>query len=106
MNIYTVIKRAWTIFIANIMVPNYMFCSTPDVHNLTLASTLNVLLNHVLIKEPSTRNPFKLVYDVISYAINKCPRRRSAFTFCEDVIPSHIDFGKSNYGGPFSTEQV
>ena len=34
------------------------------------------------------------------------PRQRSAFTYCEDTIPSRIDFGKSKYGGPFTTEQV
>ena len=32
--------------------------------------------------------------------------QRSAFTFCEEIIPSCIDFGKSKYGGPFTTEQV
>ena len=32
--------------------------------------------------------------------------KRSAFTFCEEVAPSRIDFGKDQYGGPFSTEEV
>ena len=31
---------------------------------------------------------------------------RSAFTYCEDDPPSRIDFGKSKYEGPFTTEQV
>ena len=75
--------------------------------NLTLAVILNLVLNKVLIKEPSTHNPFKLIYKVISYAIkHKRPRQRSAFTYCEDKIPSRIDFGKIKYGGPFTTEQV
>ena len=26
--------------------------------------------------------------------------------FCEDKLPSRFDFGKSKYGGPFTTEQV
>ena len=65
------------------------------------------LLNHWLIKEPITQNPFKLVYNVLKFAIkNKYPRQRSAFTYCEDIIPSRIDFGKHKYGGPFTTEQV
>ena len=34
------------------------------------------------------------------------PPCRSAFTYCEDELPSRIDFGKSKYGGPFTTEQV
>ena len=60
-----------------------------------------------MIKEPVTQNPFKLVYQVLKYAIrNKRPRCRSAFTYCEDELPSRIAFGKSKYGGPFTTEQV
>jgi hypothetical protein len=44
---------------------------------------------------------------VLKYAIkNRQPQRRSAFTYCEDELPSHIDFDKSSYGGPFTTEQV
>ena len=75
--------------------------------NLTVAVSLNLIFKNVLIIEPVTRNPFKLVYDVIKYAVkNKSPRLRSAFTFCEDEKPSRIDFGKMKYGGPFTTEQV
>ena len=75
--------------------------------NLTFALALKLLFKSVLIKEPKTHNPFKLVYQVIKYAIkHKYPRQRSAFTYCEDVIPSRIDFGKDKYGGPFTTEQV
>ena len=60
-----------------------------------------------LIKEPVIQNPFKLIYKVIKYAIkNKYPRQRSSFTYCEDDLPSRIDFGKSKYGGPFTIEQV
>ena len=66
------------------------------------------MCNHSLIKEPVTNNPFKLMYQVIKYAkthIHRHPRLRSAFTYCEDSIPSRIDLGKSKYGGPFTTEQ-
>ena len=74
---------------------------------LTMAISLNFLFGHVLIKEPTTHNPFKLIYKVFSYAIkHKHPRQRSAFTYCEDELPSRIDFGKIKYGGPFTTEQV
>ena len=64
-------------------------------------------LQSSLVQEPVTQNPFKLIYKVLHYAIkNKRPRYRSAFTYCEDELPSRIDFGKSKYGGPFTTEQV
>ena len=29
-----------------------------------------------------------------------------AFTYWEDELPSHIDFNKRKYRGPFTTEQV
>ena len=75
---------------------------------LTLAVSLGILFNKVLIKEPVTQNPFKTVYGVIKYALkHKSPRLRSAFTYTgEEDFPSRIDFGKSKYGGPFTTEQV
>ena len=74
---------------------------------LSTALVMSILSKSTFNKEPVTQNPFKLVYEVIKYAIkNKQPRCRSAFTYCEDDIPSHIDFGKSKYGGSFTTEQV
>ena len=74
---------------------------------LTVALIMTFYTKHILIREPVTQNPFKLVYNVLKYAIkNKRPRCRSAFTYCEDELPSRIDFGKSKYGGPFTTEQV
>ena len=73
----------------------------------SLALSSMLMFNHWLVKEPVTQNPFKLVYNVIRYAIkHKRPECRSAFTFCEEEPPSRIDFGKSKYGGPFTTEQV
>ena len=74
---------------------------------LSVALCLLSLFKHILIKEPVTKSPFKLVYNVIRYAKkHKYIGCRSAFTYCEDEIPSRIDFGKSKYGGPFTTEQV
>ncbi len=75
--------------------------------SLTLALILITHCNHWLIKEPATQSPLKLIYKVIKFAVvTKHPRCRSAFTYCEDELPSRIDFGKSKYGGPFTTEQV
>ena len=54
-----------------------------------------------------SRNPYMLVYKVISFAReHRNPVRRSAFTYCEDKLPSRLDLGKEKYGGPFTTEQV
>ena len=52
-------------------------------------------------------NPYKLVYRVTKFARqHRVPIHRSAFTYCEDDIPTGLDLGKNKYGGPFSTEQV
>ena len=74
---------------------------------LTLALLLMICFNKSFIKEPPPKYSFKLIYKIIKFAIvTKHPRCRSAFTYCEDELPSRIDFGKSKYGGPFTTEQV
>ena len=75
--------------------------------SITTAISLSFILNGKKVKEPVTQSPFKAIYKVIRYAIkHKYPQYRSAFTYCEDELPSRIDFGKSKYGGPFTTEQV
>ena len=57
--------------------------------------------------EPGRLNPYKLVYRVTKFARqHKIPVQRSAFTFCEDELPSGLDLGKEKYGGCFTTEQV
>ena len=57
--------------------------------------------------EPGHQNPYKIVYKVIKFAkSHKYPLRRSAFTHCDNCIPSRLDFAKERFGGPFSTEQV
>ena len=53
------------------------------------------------------KNPYKLVYRIVCFSLkHKNPIRRSAFTYCEDELPSRLDLGKEKYGGPFTTEQV
>ena len=62
---------------------------------------------HWFMEESGLRNPYKLVFRVINFAQkHKNPIRRSAFTYCEDELPSRMDLGKEKYGGPFTTEQV
>ena len=59
------------------------------------------------LTEKIRESPYKLVFNVIRFAIkHKKPIRRSAFTYCDDERPSRIDYGKQIYGGPFTTEQV
>ena len=105
---------SWTIIASQLVIYYILTCITYKFAaplliccSLMFAITLKLLFKNVFIKEPKTHNPFKLVYQVVKHAIkHKYPRQRSAFTYCEDVIPSRIDFGKSKYGGPFTTEQV
>ena len=57
--------------------------------------------------EPGHQNPYKTVYKVIKFAkSHKYPLQRSAFTHCDNSIPSRLDFAKERFGGPFTTEQV
>ena len=57
--------------------------------------------------EPGQQNPYETVYKVLNFARkHKYPLQRSAFTYCDDYIPSRLDFAKQRYGGPFTTEQV
>ena len=75
--------------------------------NLSLILILLLCCNSWLIKEPTSQNPFKLIYKVSKYALkNKYLKRRSAFTYCEESSIGRIDYGKVKYGGPFTTEQV
>ena len=57
--------------------------------------------------EPGYHNPYGNVLKVLNFARrHKYPLQRSAFTYSDDEKPSRIDFAKSRYGGPFTTEQV
>ena len=81
--------------------------------NLFICLTLSFVLvslfcwNNLLIKEPISQNPFKLIYKVSKYALkHRYLTSRSAFTYAKEEAIGRIDFGKSKYGGPFTTEQV
>ena len=57
--------------------------------------------------ECAHKNPYKLVATVLSFVWkHKYPLQRSAFTYCDNEMPSRLDFAKERYGGPFTTEQV
>ena len=86
---------------------------------ILLASLLLILLSSIIIflvaqwkhkwfaTDKIKGNPYKLLFKVLLFALKyKSPITRSAFTFCEDELPSRIDFSKIRYGGPYSTDQV
>ena len=109
---------SWTFFLGNslIIVPRNIVRDDNNMHAVwtlilpilsTLSVVCDILLNHWLLKEPTSKSSLKLIYQVLKYAVkNKRPRLRSAFTYWEDKPFSRIDLGKSKYGGPFTTEQV
>ena len=48
-----------------------------------------------------------MIYNVLIFTRkHRYPLRRSAFTYCDNEIPSRMDFAKKRFGGPFTTEQV
>ena len=62
---------------------------------------------HWFIIDMGRINPYKMVYRVSKFAKqHKVPIYRSAFTYCEDELPTGLDLGKRKYGGPFTTEEV
>ena len=62
---------------------------------------------HWFIIDTARSNPYKLVYRVTKFARqHKVPIGRSAFTYCENDMPSGLDLDKSKYGGPLTTEEV
>ena len=78
---------------------------------LTIASLLLLVLSykkrHWFYTQPGQQNPYKTFYKVLKFTRkNKYPLQRSAFTYCDDYVPSRIDYAKERYGGPFTTEQV
>ena len=111
-----IIWYVWTYFSNHLIIQFSYNCTKPEYYmfvqlivctSITVVISSSHFLDSILVKEPVTQNPFILIYKVIKYAIkNKYPKCRSAFTYCEDELPSRIDFGKSKYGGPFTTEQV
>ena len=100
----------------------FLLCSAPTSlvalgtflsHPFIISVILVVLLiigkwkQHWFYKEPVRDNPYVTVYKVLNFARkHKYPLQRSAFTYCDNYIPSRLDFAKERYGGPFSTEQV
>ena len=90
-------------------VPIYLIAVIPSIISVTLIILLIISRwkRHWFYIEPGHQNPYKTVFNVIKFVKNhKHPLRRSAFTYCDDYVPSRIDFAKQRFGGPFTTEQV
>jgi peptide/histidine transporter 3/4 len=74
---------------------------------LTVSLLISCWKRRWFLSEPGYQNPYKVVYGVFKFAkSHKHPLRRSAFTHCDNYIPSRLDFAKERFGGPFTTEQV
>ena len=74
---------------------------------LSVALCLDFLFTHLLIKEPVTHNPLKLIFRVLLYATkNKYPRNRSALMYWDNKWYSRINLCKNKFGGPFSAKEV
>ena len=74
---------------------------------LGISSWITKYKHQRFVVDQGSRNPYQLIYKVIKFAAqHRVPIRRSAFTYCEDELPSRMDLGKEKYGGPFTTEQV
>ena len=111
----------WTIFLSRGANFSYNFTCVDVEHELqvlirscahtvciSLALALYFLFQHWLTKEPAGGNPLTTIFQVFNYARkHHYARLRSAFTYWwEKEMPSRIDFAKTKYGGPFSTQQV
>ena len=112
-NFITVIIFVFTLCYLNDKPINNRLSNTVGAIPFLLCAVFTILVLFTICKrawfytEPGQSNPYKTVFKVLNFARkNKYPLRRSAFTFCDDFIPSRIDFAKERYGGPFTTPQV
>ena len=94
----------------NIYISSAIAIMGPLLIIVVLLCAILVILHynkHWFLVNFARSNPYKLVYRVTKFARqHKVPIHRSAFTYCEDNIPTGLDLGKNKYGGPFTTEEV
>ena len=99
----------WCYSITTKNIVQYVLCPLPIVM-LLLVGILLIQIHrkrHQFFSEAGQKNPYKIVFKVINFAReHRYPLRRSAFTYCDNFLPSRLDFAKERYGGPFTTEQV
>ena len=84
-----------------------LFSLLPTICTSLTCCSIFLLPNKFLVTELQLPNAFKIIYQVLKFAVkNKAPISRSSLTYWEEDVPSRLDLGKTNYGGPFTTEQV
>ena len=115
--------RSGSLIVATIIVAylSLKLCSHDSAlkHVLALSSIISYVTSMVVLLligywkrrwfhiEPGHQNPYKTAYDIMKFAkSHKHPLQRSAFTHCDNNMPSRLDFAKERFGGPFTTEQV
>ena len=100
-------RRGYTIM--NHLKPTLFITIMIALATIILIVSLSIAhrMKRLFLIDSARNNPYKLVYRVTKFARqHKVPVHRSAFTYCEDEVPSGLDLGKAKYGGPFTTEQV
>ena len=74
---------------------------------VSLALLSDSYLRHHLIMEPHSKNPLALVTGVLKYvAKHNKPTNPSAYVYTLRTIPNRFDYAKTQFGGPYTTEQV
>ena len=96
---YQVNLIAWVFLPVNVL--QFILCCIT-----LLLLYLKKFKNYLNIESVGT-NPIKQIIDVLKYAYHhKYPVRCSALSYYLNTYPSRIDFGKLQYGGPFTNEEV
>ena len=103
----------WAFFLASIIKVPFSECLPVDNINalfasfmITIALCMDLLFNRSLVKEPTSSNSLKLIFQVLRYTVkNKYPRLRSAFSYWDEK-KYRINLAKAIYGGPFTSEEV
>ena len=83
------------------------------IHSLVIPALLSMMLCldyfcvSWFVMEPVSKDPLVTIFQVLKFAVkNKYPRLRSAYSYWNSSFCSRIDLAKSEYGGPFTAEQV
>ncbi len=72
-----------------------------------LVLALHFVFKHKFLDSSLMSSAIHIVYAVLKYAFkHKFPRKRSALTYWQDAPVPRLNLGKTEYGGPFKSEQV
>ena len=108
--VHSTLANYWIHYHDNISRTSYIFIRAVFILIAAiLATTLYVAhrRREWFLLQLSKVNPYRLVCRATKFAWkHKVPIRRSAFTYCEDEVPTRLDLGKRKYGGPFTMELV